>query len=551
MAFNPTPEQARILAHPPERHGCVLAGPGTGKSTTLVALLEIFLSGSEPHPRVKFLTFTRAATAELAEKVAGQSSSSAALRPSTVHSFAISVLMQNPGTGGFPEPLRMADSWEQRNVIAETLKCRTGYSIAQIQKLVREMAANWESLVPEEDPEIDHRVRVRFRGIWEDHRDTYGYTDVSELPYALRRALEQHDTLAGLDYDVIFVDEYQDLNACDLDVLRRIAERGCTIIAAGDDDQSIYSFRKAHPAGIRRFGEEYAQSQSYDLTETLRCGRRIIEWANHVILGDSTRPPERAVVRAREGAPDGEVALLSFRGHVAEARGVARIVKGLIDHEGIDPSEILVLLTRDHKRMFSRPIREEMEALGIECSDPTVLDELLAASQNRELIALARLLDDRQDSLAWATLITLRRGLNAPDFLDYVYEPARVNGRRFSDELFRLHHAGFPDAPGRSGLISTSLINETLQWLEGLETPPLTPEQGWGHWIAELAAGNDRLAPMDEFVESLQELDEHIEEQLPIGRFLGLIRPLGYDLAQSHSSGVRIMTMTRSKGLTV
>jgi hypothetical protein len=47
--------------------------------------------------------------------------------------------------------------------------------------------------------------------------------------------------------------EYQDLNACDLLVLHSIAERGCSIIGAGDDDQSIYSFRRAAPEGIRRF----------------------------------------------------------------------------------------------------------------------------------------------------------------------------------------------------------------------------------------------------------------------------------------------------------
>jgi hypothetical protein len=43
----------------------------------------------------------------------------------------------------------------------------------------------------------------------------------------------------------MIVDEYQDLNSCDLEVIKLIAARGCSVIAAGDDDQSIYSFRKA------------------------------------------------------------------------------------------------------------------------------------------------------------------------------------------------------------------------------------------------------------------------------------------------------------------
>ena len=87
----------------PGIHARVLAGPGTGKSATLVALIDQLLAGS-PAPRVRLLTFTRAATGELAMRVS-EHPSAAAGRPSTIHSFAISVLLANPGTGGFPHVL--------------------------------------------------------------------------------------------------------------------------------------------------------------------------------------------------------------------------------------------------------------------------------------------------------------------------------------------------------------------------------------------------------------------------------------------------------------
>ena len=100
MPYQPTAEQTAILGHDHHRHARVLAGPGTGKSATLVALLDQ-LVGEHPAPRIKLLTFTRAATAELAKKVSDHPAA-AAERPSTVHSFSISVLLRNPGTGGFP-----------------------------------------------------------------------------------------------------------------------------------------------------------------------------------------------------------------------------------------------------------------------------------------------------------------------------------------------------------------------------------------------------------------------------------------------------------------
>src|ERR1700694_137508 len=101
--FDPTPEQEAILNHNPERHARVLAGPGTGKSATLVALIDKLLA-TAPAPHIKLLTFTRAATGELARKVSSHPTA-AAERPSTIHSFAISVLLRNPGAGDFPEPL--------------------------------------------------------------------------------------------------------------------------------------------------------------------------------------------------------------------------------------------------------------------------------------------------------------------------------------------------------------------------------------------------------------------------------------------------------------
>jgi DNA helicase-2/ATP-dependent DNA helicase PcrA len=274
------------------------------------------------------LTFTRAATAELAKKVS-EHPAAAAERPSTVHSFSISVLLRNPGAGGFPAPLRIADDWEDNRIVFPTLSHRAGVQVRKLGRLIHEMAANWESLEPDTDPRVDTADRARFLAAWGEHRQVYGYTLLDELPYQLRQALHDHPDLEGVDYDLLIVDEYQDLNACDLEVLHLIAERGCAIIGAGDDDQSIYSFRRAAPEGIRRFAGDYPGCADYPLSITQRCGARIIEWASHVINGDLGRPPGRPPLRAAEGSPPGEVALLAFDREGSEAHGVALLVQHL------------------------------------------------------------------------------------------------------------------------------------------------------------------------------------------------------------------------------
>lgn len=548
MAFDPTPEQLAILAYEADHHARVLAGPGTGKSATLVALIERLVAGVEA-PRIRLLTFTRAATGELAKKVADHPAA-AAERPSTIHSFAISVLLRNPGAGGFPEPLRIADPWEYQTLIRPTLAARVGVGVRDLDRLVREMAAAWESLTPEEDPRVDPAVRARFLGAWDEHRRIYGYTLLAELPYALRQALIDHPDLEGADYDLLIVDEYQDLNACDLAVLHLLADRGCSLIGAGDDDQSIYSFRRAAPEGIRRFPEDYPGADDFTLSVSQRCGSRILDWATFVIEGDPARPPRPRLTPA-PGAPAGEVALLAFDGQVAEARGVATLIQKLIEEEGIPANEILVLLRTDFNKHFSRLIEQELERLDIESSDPEAVARLLAEPQNRRLIAAFRLLVHREDSLAWATLLHLTSGIGTA-FVSHVYELARESRSQFGAALLAAHAAAFPGAPVASGNRARELVETTIEWLDAVDVPGVEDEGvDWGAWIVDTAGGGVVGDPSDELRELLHALDENAEESQGLGRYLGQIWPLGQDRALAESTAVRVMTMGGAKGLTV
>ena len=172
VEFQPSWEQELILAHDPRRHARLLAGPGAGKSSTLVALIDRLLT-REYAPVIRLLTFTRAATGELAHGVAVHATS--VVRPSTIHSFAISALLRNPGAGGFPEPLRIADDWESKYIVRRSLAKRARLGVKRVDTLFRELAANWESLQPESDETIDVVERTRFVGAWQEHREIYGY----------------------------------------------------------------------------------------------------------------------------------------------------------------------------------------------------------------------------------------------------------------------------------------------------------------------------------------------------------------------------------------
>jgi DNA helicase II / ATP-dependent DNA helicase PcrA len=255
---------------------------------------------------MRLLTFTRAATAELAEKVAGSPEADIE-RASTIHSFAIASLLANPGSAPFPEPLRIADDWEVDQIIAPGLRTIVGVSKDVVKKkLLPEMAAGWESLEPRPRADVSEEVRNRVLGAFQQHRRVFGYTLLAELPDLLRRALQTHTDLVGLDFKFLVVDEYQDLNACDLSVLMLLARGGTSIFGVGDDEQSIYGFRMAAPEGILRFLDDYPGAGDYQPTVSHRCGSEIVKWARYLIESNADRPahktrlvPRRTRRRAR------------------------------------------------------------------------------------------------------------------------------------------------------------------------------------------------------------------------------------------------------------
>jgi DNA helicase-2/ATP-dependent DNA helicase PcrA len=552
MAYEPTPEQRLILEHAPDRHGRVLAGPGTGKSATVVDLIHRLLARDDGQPRIRLLTFTRAATAELAGKVAAHEAE--VERPSTVHSFAIGALLRNQGSAPFPEPLRLADDWELDKIIRPELAALTGVQTRFVKRrLLPEMAAMWQSLVPEKDPEVDEATRNRFIGAFRQHRRVMGYTLLGELPDLLRQALESYDDLKGLDYDLLVVDEYQDLNACDLRVLKLLAERGVAIFAVGDDEQSIYGWRKAAPEGIRRFPEDYAGADDYVLSISHRCGAEIIRWARFVIEADPGRPPERGRLVPADGAPPGEVALLSFPSQITEARGVADLVQNLIEKEDLEPSEILVMSRGDFNGQFSRPIKTELDSRGISVDDPSWVDEVVTDAGNRAVLLLARLMVSRSDSLAWPGLTVLEPGIGST-FRRAIYDRASEAGTTFAEALLAAHADDFDGMTGAAPKRAKELIDRTLVWLDANPVPEEdddVPER-WGDWLRLAFSGPDAPAHVsDALAELLRVVDDVIEPDADLPRFLGQIQPLAKDHASAQASGARFLTMGLSKGLTV
>ena len=187
------------------------------------------------------------------------------------------------------------------------------------------------------------------------------------VPVSLRYLRENPALPHRATFEHVLVDEYQDLNRAEQVLLDLLAEAG-HLIVVGDEDQSIYSFKHAHPDGIARFDATHPEIHDEELDECRRCPRRVVELAGALIANNQERAPRVLVPRPEN--PEGEVLVLQWRSMEEEARGIAEINQQRVQNEEVEPGRVLVLAPR---RQFGYAVRDASNALG---ADPILTMEI-------------------------------------------------------------------------------------------------------------------------------------------------------------------------------
>jgi DNA helicase-2/ATP-dependent DNA helicase PcrA len=449
-------------------HARLLAGPGTGKTLTLTRRICCLVEDHNVVPsEILVLTFTRAATHELRQRVKKALGTEKMPRISTLHSFSLRQLLLNSEIlTSLPQPLRIADDWEERNIILEDLKALLSLAkIDQAKDLFAQLSADWQTLTAD-DAQWDQRFpNPRFLGAWKEHRQLFGYTLRSELVYQLRKGLEQHG-----DFSVegppkyLLVDEYQDLNRCDLAVIHAIRDKGAELFVAGDDDQSIYGFRKAHPNGIRRFIEDNAGAKELALSLCKRCDPEILKLGLFVAEQDFRREPKQ--LTSENGRQGGQVAILRFGNENEEAAGVATLCHYLVCQKSYNPHDILILFRSDNHSGFSDVVRQQILQKGLSVTESGGESGPLTEGKGRYFLSLLRLLANRRDHLAWRTVLEVNANGVGKTALDALYKYATTQGITFAEALFNI--ASDPTLIARGSRVK-AVIEESMALLAELE----------------------------------------------------------------------------------
>lgn len=420
-------------------HARLLAGPGTGKTKTLTRrVLALVLKHNVDPQTILLLTFTRLAAAQLRKEIEKvlKPLNKETPRVSTLHSFALRQILFNSGRiSALPSPIRIADDWEERYIIQEDLKKILGVrDIGDVQKLINQLSTDWETLRIDEVGWEQQFPNPAFLGAWRSHKEQYGETLRAELVYQLKKQLEQNrEFRLDKEHKYVLIDEYQDLNACDLAVVNELSKRGAELFAAGDDDQSIYGFRFATPAGIRSFPQIYPDTKKLALEVCFRCDKNILQSAEFVAGLDPARLPKPTKPRA--DAEDGEVLIIGFKDQVHEAKILAAKIKDLIE-KGTNADEITLLLRSDRNGSLSQPIIAALKAQGVDVSLATD-SEIEYDEGYRVTLSFIRLVVNRNDSLAWRTLFQVVRNGMGVECINSIEQLAQREGARFSTALER------------------------------------------------------------------------------------------------------------------
>ncbi|WP_243718259.1 ATP-dependent DNA helicase [Actinomadura sp. 7K534] len=262
----------------------VLAGPGTGKTTTIVEAVvdRIENRGADPE-RVLVLTFGRKAAGELRERITGRlhrtTRTPLAL---TFHSYAYALLRRDAVLNEEPAP-RLLSGPEQLLEVRRLLegeladgardwpeRLRAALATRGFAEELRDFSLRAaERRYYAEDLVALGRMRGRddwpaIGGFMERYADrfaldpvpTYDYGELIHMAAAML-ADEEVRIRERNAYDVVFVDEYQDTDPAQEALLHHLAGEGRDLVVVGDPDQSIYGFRGADVRGIQEFPNRF------------------------------------------------------------------------------------------------------------------------------------------------------------------------------------------------------------------------------------------------------------------------------------------------------
>ena len=432
-----TPEQLAAVTLP-QGHALILAGAGSGKTRVLTTRIAWLLHMGYASPGgIMAVTFTNKAAKEMQTRLS-------ALLPislrgmwmGTFHGLCNRLLRAHHQAAGLPATFQILDMQDQLSAIKRLCKA---FNVDTERYPPKQLGWFFASCkedglrpkdVPTHDP--DTRKKVELYQLYEDQCQREGVVDFAELLLRSYELLRDHPALRQhyqQRFRYLLVDEFQDTNKLQYQWLKLLAgemEGGrivgtSSVLAVGDDDQSIYAFRGARVGNMQDFLREFAVPHQIKLERNYRSHGNILDCANALIENNSQRLGKNLTTDQGAGEP---VRIHEAPTDLDEARWLVEEIQALTKNDGF-PRQEIALLYRSNAQ--SRVLESRLFNAGIPYRVYGGL-RFFERAEIKHALAYLRLLENPQDDTSFLRVVNFpARGIGARS-IEALQEEARQAG---------------------------------------------------------------------------------------------------------------------------
>ncbi|MDR1527061.1 MAG: UvrD-helicase domain-containing protein [Dysgonamonadaceae bacterium] len=298
----------------------IIAGAGSGKTRVLTYRIAYLLSQGVAPDNILALTFTRKAAREMKERIAKLVGEEQVRRlwMGTFHSVFARILRYEAEAAGYPSNYTIYDTQDARNVIKQIVKeMKLDDNVYKAKDLYHCISAAKNNLITAESyfsnnilVQRDKDVRRPLTGyiyrVYAQRCLKAGAMDYDDILLNTTKLFRNHPEVLDkyqLRFHYILVDEYQDTNAAQYMIVRKLAQQRGNVCVVGDDAQSIYSFRGARIENILNFRKDYPDYKIFKLERNYRSTKTIVNAANTLIEKNRNRIDKRVFSENTRGEP--------------------------------------------------------------------------------------------------------------------------------------------------------------------------------------------------------------------------------------------------------
>ncbi|ATP52802.1 DNA helicase II [Pseudomonas kermanshahensis] len=539
----------------------VLAGAGSGKTRVLVHRIAWLIQVEQASPHsILSVTFTNKAAAEMRQRIEQLLGiNPAGMWVGTFHGLAHRLLRAHWQEARLVQNFQILDSDDQQRLVKRVMR-----ELGLDEQKWPARQAQWfingqkdEGLRPQHIQPGGDLFLSTMRDVYtayEQACERAGVIDFSEL---LLRALDLWRDHPGLlehyqrRFRHVLVDEFQDTNAVQYAWLRLLARGGDSLMAVGDDDQSIYGWRGAKIENIHQYTADFPDAEMIRLEQNYRSTGGILKAANALIANNSGRLGKELWTDMGEGEP---LTLYAAYNEHDEARYVVETIESLIK-QGNARNEIAILYRSNaQSRVLEEALLRERIPYRIYGGQ-----RFFERAEIKNAMAYLRLLEGRGNDAALERVINVPpRGIGEKT-VEAIRDHARHSQLSMWEAMCQLIAA--KALKGRAA----SALGAFIELIEGLAAKvvdmPLhtmtqvTIEQSGlilYHQEEKGEKGQARVENLEELVSAARNFESSDEDAdlSPLSAFLGHASlEAGDTQADEHEDSIQLMTLHSAKGL--